>query len=583
MKTRKKTWSLPLAMVTALLLVGLLGAAVLAQGRNATPRIASLDDVEVRINNQIGDQPAVAVVELAGEEGKITDGTTVTVVQPGPDGDLEAEDDNITVRGLPEQLAVTVMTNNISRAAIALVVGAGTYNATAAPATNPVLFDVDNDPATDDIEVQVPSAVASWWDMLTNAKKIAALGLDTDQIEDDDESCDTLCDEDGDIFDYADAGVEVSTAAEGFEDTNGQLLITQAFHWDMLSAAQMVAVATAAGIDDDELDTNENDYDVYKARFAGLDQIQRDAVEGLYGTYLERGIPSTLTVTHGGVVGGDAENDFRDMRIGEAEVTVKVSDGYGRLIPPPSGSNTVGESFNVDLQGLRLGQVDLIGTNPILAGPQDVRLIAGDPETDEPPYTLRISGEALTVATISIDADAAGDDSAMGTSSDSSRGRLYNGTGLGLSVNATGVRGENGTSDTFTIKLEEYDKLRDGGTFTFRGYALTEEVNWAEVEFTIQLAIGNQKPVFAEGTEAAVADLSVSEAVDVTDDGFEIYDFDAADPDHTSDLEFRLSGDTTDADGNKIFDINEDDGKLTVVHQLNYQGDETDGCPGPGC
>ena len=143
MKIRRKTWSLPLAMVTALLLVGLLGAAVLAQGRNATPRIASLDDVEVRINNQIGDQPAVAVVELAGEEGKITDGTTVTVVQPGPDGDLEAEDDNITVRGLPEQLAVTVMTNNISRAAIALVVGAGTYNATAAPATNPVLFDVD--------------------------------------------------------------------------------------------------------------------------------------------------------------------------------------------------------------------------------------------------------------------------------------------------------------------------------------------------------------------------------------------------------------------------------------------------------
>ena len=66
-----------------------------------------------------------------------------------------------------------------------------------------------------------------------------------------------------------------------------------------------------------------------------------------------------------------------------------------------------------------------------------------------------------------------------------------------------------------------------------------------------------------------------------TDDGFEIYDFDAADPDHTSDLEFRLSGDTTDADGNKIFDINEDDGKLTVVHQLNYQGDETDGCPDP--
>ena len=48
-KSRRKIWSLPLAMVTALLLVGLLGAVVLAQStRNAAPRIASLDDVEVR-------------------------------------------------------------------------------------------------------------------------------------------------------------------------------------------------------------------------------------------------------------------------------------------------------------------------------------------------------------------------------------------------------------------------------------------------------------------------------------------------------------------------------------------------------
>ena len=130
----------------------------------------------------------------------------------------------------------------------------------------------------------------------------------------------------------------------------------------------MVAVATAAGIDDDELDTNENDYSTY-TRLDSRAWTRSSATQssGLYTPpTCERGIPSTLTVTHGGVVGGVMlTNDFRDMRIGEAEVTVKVSDGYGRLIPPPSGSNTVGESFNVDLQGLRLGQVDLIGTNPI--------------------------------------------------------------------------------------------------------------------------------------------------------------------------------------------------------------------------
>ena len=54
MRTRRKTWSLPLALVTALLLVGLLGAVVLAQsGRNAAPRIASLDDLEKRITEPV--------------------------------------------------------------------------------------------------------------------------------------------------------------------------------------------------------------------------------------------------------------------------------------------------------------------------------------------------------------------------------------------------------------------------------------------------------------------------------------------------------------------------------------------------
>ena len=78
-KSRRKIWSLPLAMVTALLLVGLLGAAVLAQsGRNATPRIASLDDVEVRLNADVGGvDDAVAIVRVdLGTEGKITDATT---------------------------------------------------------------------------------------------------------------------------------------------------------------------------------------------------------------------------------------------------------------------------------------------------------------------------------------------------------------------------------------------------------------------------------------------------------------------------------------------------------------------------
>ena len=103
--SRRKIWSLPLAMVTALLLVGLLGAVVLAQARNAAPSIASLDDIETRIGDDAN------TIDLAEE---ITDSTTVK------------GDDDGTAVDAPEQLAVTVMTDNAGRATIAL---AGAYNA----------------------------------------------------------------------------------------------------------------------------------------------------------------------------------------------------------------------------------------------------------------------------------------------------------------------------------------------------------------------------------------------------------------------------------------------------------------------
>ena len=194
--------------------------------------------------------------------------------------------------------------------------------------------------------------------------------------------------------------------------------------------------------------------------------------------------------------------------------------------------------------------------------------------------TLRISGEAKTVAIISVTAAGPGagaTDTIIDATADSTRGRLHNGTGLGLSVNPTGdrvnVAGDAiDTQDKFTIKLEDYDKLRDGGTFTFRGYALTEEVNWVEFDFTIELADGNQAPEFTQGTEAAVATLSLSED---KIPGYEIYDFDATDPDHTTGVTFSVSGDTKDVNDNFVFRIGTTDGKLTVGPKpLDYQGDE---------
>ena len=582
--SRRKIWSLPMALVTALLLVGLLGAVVLAQARNAAPEIASLDDIETRIGDDAN------TVNLAEE---ITDATTFKLDNDG--------DPNTADIDAPEQLAVTVMTDNAGRATIAL---AGNYNDTFAPAENTVAMDLDNDPDTPAISVSIPSAVAVWWDGLTDAERRDAVGARLiDNVADevgDDELCDSTAwcreyDHDGDA--NTDAQDRIGRYVATSETINGNTvtttaldtaqreIVTQAFHWDMLSAAEMVVVATAANLDDGNADNEADDYSAFEARFGGLTDPQRTQVDTLYTdtpAYLQRGLPAVLTVDESATADpGDDENDFKDGRIGEADITVKVSDSYGRLIPPASGSATVGESFTVDVQGTKLQQLVAPTVAP---GPEDVRIIPVLDDDDEViSRKLRISGEAETVIIVSVQAqdDAEGTAQGIDGSSDSTRARLYNGSGLGLSVNPTGVRSQvaddgavtedNDNIDEFTIKLEDYSKLSDGGTFTFRAYALTEEVNWVEIDFEIELAVGNQAPEFAAGTQAAVAALSLSEDKAPP---YEIYDFDATDPDHTTGISFRLSGDTTDVNGDVVFQI-DNAGKLTVgPNSLDYQGDE---------
>ena len=269
---------------------------------------------------------------------------------------------------------------------------------------------------------------------------------------------------------------------------------------------------------------------------------------------------------------------------------MKASDSYGRLV---TSSNDVGKSFTVDVQGTKLEQ--LIVSAPtdeeaIRPGTDDVRLIeetetVGD-VTTVVSRTLRISGDALEVVIISIQADDDTDSPGIQPITgafDTTRGRLRNGGELGLSVNPTGTRGDlneddgaiadDDDTDSFTIKLEDFSKLRDGGTFTFRGYALTEEVNWVEMEFTIELAVGNQPPVFSGSPDATMA---ISEALAA---GSELIDYDASDPDHTTGVTFSVTGDTQDVNGNTVFQIGTSDGKLKVgPMSLDYQGDETEGC-----
>ena len=556
MKSRRKIWSLPLVLVTALLLVGLFGASVLAQS-NAGPRIASLDDTEMRLD----DTPANTAYELDLTE-EVTDATMV-------DGAAAVNGVDITVK-VPEQLAVTVMTNRVSRATIALPDDDDYNGDGVGDGAAPLIYtiddvDHDDDTETPGIPVTVPSAVAAWWDRLSDTNRIAVLNLDTDQTDDDTDTCDiaNFCAEDDSINDYADL-------------SDGQLLVTQAFHWDLLSAAEMVAVAKAAGLDDDTITDNAVDFDKFKAAFRGLDDDQRVEIQTLYAAdsaYLVRGRISSLTVTHGATA-ADAEGAFDeeglpigdgiDDRIGEATITVKVSDSYGRLISP-DGDNTVGDAFVVDVQGTKIQQLRV---STVAAGPDDSRLIP--PSGEDTQYTLRLSSEAKAVATVSIqtDNDPLNDQGAVAAAEDidpaddSSRGRLTNGASLGLSVNPVGVRALN--TDTFTISLANFDTIQNGSEFTFRAYALNEPVNFVEVDFMIQLAEGNRNPVFAAGTSSA-ATVSESEKPD-----YEIYDFDASDPDHTTGIIYSISGEGA----GTFFAINSSDGKLTIRTALDFQGDD---------
>ena len=563
-KSRRKIWSLPLVLVTALLLVGLFGASVLAQS-NADPRIKSLDDTEMRL----ADNAAETAYELDLTE-EITDATKV-------DGAAQFNSIDITVK-VPEQLAATVMTSKVTRATVVL---SEPYSTGAAPETY-MIAGVDHDGlvGTEPVTVTVPSAVAAWWDGLNNAQKIAVLGVNADQNDDDSgDTCDVefLCTDDDDIVDYENATgtVNPDLEEEGFTAINLRLMITRAFHWDMLNPDEMVAVATAAGLDDDANELTPADYNEFEKAFRGLDQNQRTAIQTLYEApaYLVRGRATTLTVTHGGTAvdaegaldeDGEPTGDGIDDRIGEATITVKVSDSEGRLISPPSTDNTVGDAFIVDVQGTKIQQLRLSDVNS--DGLDDARLIP--PSDDDTHYTIRLSSDAENVAIVELEAsDAPANDQGVftgqeiGPTFDSSRGRLTNGPSLGLSVNPVGIRV--GTTDTFTIKLANFDTIQNGSTFTFRAYALNEPVNFVEVDFMIELAEGNRDPAFADDTESAA---TVSESGKVGD---VIYDFDASDPDHTTGIRFSISGEGA----GTFFAINSD-GELTIKTVLDFQGDD---------
>ena len=170
------------------------------------------------------------------------------------------------------------------------------------------------------------------------------IDLDTDEnATDDDDRTVTSS-----VTIYVVGGPVEATQFHGDPEVNegavAQLLVVQAFHWDMLSGAEMIAAATAGGLSSPS---------AYGARFADLTAARRANVETLYTTrgVLARG-RGVLTLTNDGIDSLPANDDLLnpatdDGQPGEATITVKASDFTGRLIPPGDGSGTVGQDFTV--------------------------------------------------------------------------------------------------------------------------------------------------------------------------------------------------------------------------------------------
>ena len=377
MSSRRKIWSLPLALVTALLLVGLLGAVVLAQVvPDPAPEVGT-DFVGQEITLQTG---------ASGTENISPTQTTLA--------DAFSDLDNQDPAQANTDLAYTALS------------------------TNPAVAEAR---LADD----TTTIVTVWWDGL--GARAAADG----SADDPDTSCTKRQQALGSsVFvideDNAPANTETTTPPSGYcgdfaevtsdSDADSSIII-QAFHWNMLTGPEMQAAAEAGGLGSPA---------GYKVPFSGLSREQRAAVENLYiddddtdgnknvlsmgtGTFtiVNRGSDNTYDYDHD-------DNAATDELVvpfagiaGTTSVTVKVSDGVGRFL-----ENSVGQGFDVKTVPAELGPVSI--TDPVGTGetrtvedgvgyrPLDVDGVPTEPDADIATYEFTISTDTTKIATVFV-------------------------------------------------------------------------------------------------------------------------------------------------------------------------------------
>ena len=362
----RKIWSLPLVLVTALLLVGLFGAVVLAQATGA-PVVVQIDDQ----------------TETIAADGFETDVTIATT---------EAFTDAVD----PTPLAFTALTSDSKVAKV------GFSNAVS------------------------EEFVTLWWDALGDETdgnggeqdnvdcrlKSERLGFslmfDGDDVDTDPDNAPRVVAQPladpavlgsaarGWCANYAQLAVEfpnIEATTNVNEADAAQLRVVQAFHWDMLTDGEMVVAAQAGGVASPS---------GYGKRFAALSADQRNRVEGFYTAgILARGAAGSLVLTNDGIdndviaPGGTTAANPGEGAPGDATITIKASDSDGQLIPDVS---TVGQSFKMTATLTPTGNMTDITADAgaaVFTAPDDTgslvaHTVAATPD-DGPPVEAKVS------------------------------------------------------------------------------------------------------------------------------------------------------------------------------------------------
>ena len=319
MKSRRTIWSLPLVLVTALLLVGLFSAAVLAQTNTAPAVGVQISDVEITIGAQVSNpspQPSLADADGPDEDGDGDGSDTADPAFTGPTGvDLV-----YTAVTSDERVADVTLTGETDTLTNGWWDRLGSVDANGAPSQ----IEEDTDCSKRAAKLGFTAGAGIRGNVPADANPHrAGLAATTDPVAAAVPAT-GLCDDSDNL-----STIDDNPRTEAEEtDWDAEVAVNNVFHWDMLTGPEMVAVAQAA---------NESVPSAYEEAFGDLTGAEQNTVAGWFEDgFLAKG-------TGGLAVSNDGIDDTAPHgKVGTATIYVKVSDQAGRFL-----GSSIGQSFTV--------------------------------------------------------------------------------------------------------------------------------------------------------------------------------------------------------------------------------------------